>query len=288
MFLVSGPDLVVECCKAGLVGTFPALNQRTTAGFGEWLDEIEGRLAETPGAAPFGVNLVVHKTNTRLKEDLELIVKHRVPLVITSLGAASEVIDAVHSYGGVVFHDVINARFAKKAVDAGVDGLIAVAAGAGGHAGTFNPFALVEEIRSFFDGPLVLGGAITRGRHIAAARMMGADYAYLGSHFIMASESMASDEQKAMMIASNAADIVYTDKVSGIPASFMKASLDAMSGHDAAGQLSLSDEAKAWKTVWSAGQGVGSAREVRPARAMCDDLIREYDASIARLAQDAR
>lgn len=274
MFLISGPDLVVECCRAGLCGTFPALNQRSTAGFDEWLGEIEERLG--PDDAPFGVNLIVHKTNPRVEADLERCVAHKVPLVITSLGAVSDLVDTVHSYGGLVFHDVISRRHAEKAAEAGVDGIIAVCAGAGGHAGTLNPFALVEEIREVFDGPIILSGALTHGRHIAAARMMGADFAYFGSHFIAAAESLASPEQKAMMIASAAKDVTYTDTVTGVCANFLAPSLVAASLSGVHGKMTLSDEAKAWKTVWSAGHGVGATLEIRPARAICKELVGQY------------
>ena len=277
MFLISGPDLVVECCKAGLLGTFPALNQRTTDGFVAWLDEIERRL--DGHAAPYGVNLIVHRTNSRLHTDLDVIVKRKVPLVITSLGTVREVIDAVHGYGGLVFHDVISARHAEKAAKAGADGLIAVAAGAGGHAGTISPFALIDEIRGIFDGALVLAGALSRGRHIAAAELMGADYGYFGSHFIPAAESLAPAEQKAMMVEARAADILHTDKVTGIYANFMKASLAANGLLDAPGHigaLDLEGEARAWKTIWSAGHGVGAIKAVRPARAICEELIADY------------
>jgi nitronate monooxygenase len=280
MFLISGPDMVVECCRAGLLAAFPALNQRTSEGFGLWLEEIERRLAETPGAAPFGVNLIVHRSNPRLAADLERIVAHKAPLVITSLGAVRDVIDAVHGYGGLVFHDVINTRHAEKAVAAGVDGVIAVAAGAGGHGGTLSPFALVYEIRSFFDGSLALAGAMTQGRHIAAAELIGADFGYLGSLFIAAEESMASAEQKAMMVHAHAADIVYTDAITGVNANFLRPSLAAHGLNAASGSerptLDISTEAKAWKTIWSAGQGVGAVRAVRPARQICDDLIADY------------
>jgi len=274
MFLISGPDLVVECCKAGLSGTFPSLNQRTTAGFDEWLCEIEERLA--PEDAPFGVNLIVHKTNPRVEADLERVVAHKVPLVITSLGAVSELVEAVHSYGGIVFHDVISRRHAEKAAEAGVDGIIAVSAGAGGHAGLLSPFALVSEIREFFDGAVILSGALTHGRHIGAAQMMGADFAYFGSHFIAATESMAPPEQKAMMIGASAKDITHTDKVTGVGANFLTPSLAAAVLPDTHGGMSLSDEAKAWKTIWSAGHGVGATREVRPARAIAGELIQQY------------
>jgi nitronate monooxygenase len=277
MFLISGPDLVVECCKAGLLGTFPALNQRTTDGLIQWLDEIERRLEA--GAAPYGVNLIVHRTNSRLDVDLDVIVRRKVPLVITSLGAVREVVDAVHSYGGLVFHDVISARHAEKAASAGVDGLIAVAAGAGGHAGTISPFALVGEIRSFFDGALALAGALSRGQHIAAAELMGADFGYFGSHFIPTRESLAPIEQKQMMVEAGAADILYTDKVTGISANFMRASLAANGLLDAPGHvgaLDLEGEARAWKTIWSAGHGVGAVKTIRPAGAVCEQLIADY------------
>ncbi len=280
MFLVSGVELVTACSQNGVLGTFPTLNARTTDALDSWLGEMGERL----DGKPFGANLIVHKTNPRLKEDLELVVKHKVPLVITSLGAVPDLIDAVHSYGGVVLHDVIAIRHAQKAIEAGADGLIAVAAGAGGHAGTFSPFALTSEIREFFDGPLVLSGCITHGGHVLAARAMGADAGYIGSHFIAAEESMASSGQKDMMIASTAKDIVYTDKVTGVGANFMRASLEAASlpegGH---GEMQLSDEAKAWKTIWSAGHGVGSTHAVRPAADICRDLVAQYTQSLERI-----
>lgn len=274
MFLISGPDLVAECCKAGLSGTFPSLNQRTTAGFDEWLCELEERLG--PDDAPFGVNLIVHKSNPRVEADLERVVAHKVPLVITSLGAVPELVEAVHSYGGIVFHDVISRRHAEKAIEAGVDGIIAVAAGAGGHAGLISPFALLAEIREFWNGALILSGAMSHGRHIAAAQMMGADFGYLGSHFIAAAESMAVPEQKEMMIAASAKDITYTDKVTGVNANFLTPSLAAATLPDSHGQMSLNDEAKAWKTIWSAGHGVGATHAVRPASAIAGQLIEQY------------
>lgn len=278
MFLISGPDLVVECCRAGLLGTFPALNQRTSEGFVAWLDEIERRLE--PGDAPYGVNLIVHRTNSRLDADLKIIVQRKVPLVITSLGAVTDVVDAVHSYGGLVFHDVISARHAEKAVAAGVDGLIAVCAGAGGHAGTLSPFALTAEIRSFFDGALALAGALSTGRHIAAAELMGADFGYFGSLFIPTEESEASSEQKRMMVGARASDIIHTDKVTGVGANFMRESLAAngllteSSNHVSV--MDLEGEARAWKTIWSAGHGVGAIKGIRPARAICEELIADY------------
>lgn len=281
MFLCSGPDLVVEQCKAGISGTFPALNQRTSEGFEDWLKEIQDRLSDDD--APYGVNLIVHPSNPRVQADLELCVKHKVPLIITSLGAVPDLVNAVHSYGGLVFHDVIKRRHAEKAVEAGVDGIIAVAAGAGGHAGTYSPFALVSEIRDFFDGAIILSGSMSHGSHVLAAEAMGADFGYLGSHFIAAAESMAPDGQKDMMIDATAKDITYTDQVTGVGANFLTPSLDAATLHDAPGEMSLNEEAKAWKTIWSAGHGVGAVHEVRPARDLCEQLIAEYAAAKAKI-----
>lgn len=286
MFLVSGPDLVVETCRSGLLGTFPALNQRTSEGYAAWLAEIADRLEET---TPFGVNLIVHKTNTRLERDLAITVEHRVPIVITSLGAAPEVVAAIHSYGGLVFHDVTTLRHAHKAAQAGVDGLIAVCAGAGGHAGLLNPFAFVAEIREFFSKTLILAGSITNGAQIAAAKMMGADLAYLGTRFINTRESLASAAQKEMVLASNAIDAVYTPAITGVPANFLRASLIA-AGIDPEKipsepklNISAESEAKAWKDVWSAGQGVGGIHDILPAAELCQRLIAEYRQAIAEL-----
>lgn len=280
MFLVSGPDLVVEACRSGLIGTFPALNQRTTAGYEEWLNEIETRLAAEASAAPFGVNLIVHKSNPRLSADLEMTVKHKVPLVITSLGAVRDVVDAVHSYGGLVFHDVISQRHAEKAAEAGVDGIIAVCAGAGGHAGTLSPFALVPEVRSIFDGTIVLSGAISTGAHIAAARLIGADMAYLGTRFIATRESLAPQDYKEMIVEATAKDIVYTPAVSGVNANFLRPSL-VRNGRDPnaltpTGPLDMKNEAKVWRDIWSAGQGVGSINDIPPAAELCQRLISDY------------
>ncbi|MGC2662205.1 MAG: nitronate monooxygenase family protein, partial [Bryobacteraceae bacterium] len=261
-------------------------------GYAAWLDEIEERLASIEiatqiPAAPFGVNLIVHKTNARLARDVETTVRHRVPIVITSLGAVRDVVDAVHSYGGLVFHDIINLRHAKKAVDAGVDGLIAVCAGAGGHAGLLNPFAFVAEIRQMFDKILVLSGAITNGRQIAAAQMMGADLAYLGTRFINTRESLAPDGYKQMIVTSKAQDIVLTPAISGVPANFLRASIVA-SGADPDNlqssiklDMSAEAEAKAWRDVWSAGQGVGDIHDCPSAAELCQRLIAEYRAAIA-------
>lgn len=290
MFLTSGPDLVVECCRAGLIGTFPALNQRSTEGFVAWLDEIERRLEEAGNAATYGVNLIVHRSNPRLAADLEQVVRHRVPLVITSLGAVRDVVDAVHSYGGLVFHDVINRRHAEKAAEAGVDGIIAVSAGAGGHAGTWSPFALVSEIASFFSGPIVLSGAMNNGRQIAAARMMGADLAYLGTRFIATREAMVPDAYKEMIVGARAADIVYTPNISGVHANFMRQSI-AAAGLDpdnlpAHAELDMKNEAKAWKTVWSAGHGVGAIDDLPPVAELAQRLVADYRSAMADARRD--
>lgn len=269
MFLISGPKLVTECCKNGIVGTFPALNQRTTEGFEEWVVEIKGELAKFERetgkkAAPFGVNLIVHDSNPRLMADLQICIKHKVPLIITSLGAVSKLVDAVHSYGGLVFHDVIKKRHAQKAAGAGVDGLILVAAGAGGHAGTINPMPFVAEIRKFYDKTILLSGCISTGRDIASAMQMGADLAYMGTRFINVQESKAPDAYRQMIIDSGASDIVYTAAISGVSANFLGPSLESMGITEeqlkATGKVDfgkeLDTEAKAWKTIWSAGQGV--------------------------------
>jgi nitronate monooxygenase len=291
MFLVSGPDLVVETCRSGVMGTFPALNQRTSEGYAAWLDEIRERLSRIETASPFGINLIVHKTNERLRRDIEITVQHRVPIVITSLGAVRDVVDAIHSYGGLVFHDVINLRHAQKAAEAGVDGLIAVCAGAGGHAGLLNPFAFVAEIRQIFDKTVILSGAITHGRQIAAAQLMGADLAYLGTRFINTRESLAPAGYKQMILASTAKDIVYTPAISGVHANFLRASIVA-AGSDpdnlqSSVKLSISseDEAKAWKDVWSAGQGVGDIQDILPAAELCRRLIAEYRQAIDGLLE---
>lgn len=290
MFLTSGPDLVLACCRAGVIGTFPALNARTTEGYGDWLDTIEAGLAGRQAAAAFGVNLIVHRTNPRLDADLAMTVRHRVPLVITSLGAVPDLVAAVHGYGGVVFHDVINLRHARKAAEAGVDGLIAVCAGAGGHAGTLNPFALVAEIRQFFAGTVIVAGAINTGAQVAAARAMGADFAYLGSRFIATREAMVPEAQKAMMVGAMAADVVHTAAISGVPANFLRPSI-AAAGLDpdnlpTGARLDMAAEAKVWKTIWSAGQGVGGIADVPPAADLCARLAAEYRAACAAMAAD--
>jgi nitronate monooxygenase len=288
MFLVSGPDLVVETCNAGVLGTFPALNQRTTPGFADWLAEIAGRLA--PDAAPYGVNLVVHRSNPRLEADLAEVVRHRVPLVITSLGAVPDLVAAVRGYGGLVFHDVISRRHAEKAAEAGVDGLIGVAAGAGGHAGAISPFALMDELRQVFGGTLILSGAMNTGAQIAAARLMGADLAYLGTRFIATREAMAPEAYKHMVVESRMADVVYTPAISGVNANFLAPSIRA-AGLDPAnlpphGALDLESEAKAWSRIWSAGQGVGGIADVPGAADLCARLIAEYRAAMRAACAD--
>lgn len=284
MFLVSGPDLVVETCNAGMIGTFPSLNQRTTEGYREWLHDIKSRLA--PEAAAYGVNHIVHPTNARLMADLEVTVAEQVPLVITSLGAVRDLVDAVHGYGGVVFHDIANVRHAKKAAQAGVDGLILVANGAGGHAGVVNPFALVEEVRGFFDGTIILSGCLSTGRDVAAALMMGADFAYMGTRFIATTESEAQGHYKEMIVEAGSMDITYTPAVSGIPANFLTPSL-VENGIDPKSlpehKLDMGEEAKAWKTVWSAGQGAGAIHDVLPTGELAARLKQEYRDATQRM-----
>ena len=297
MFLVSNPQLVLACCNNGVVGSFPALNLRDSETFRGWLDEIEAGLHAD--AAPYAVNLIVHNTNPRLQADLAICVEKRVPIVITSLGAVQEVIDAVHSYGGLVFHDVTTRRHAEKAAQAGVDGLIAVAAGAGGHAGTWSPFALIAEIRQFFDKTLLLAGCLNHGHEILAAQLLGADLAYFGTRFIATQESHAGDAYKQMLLDAQAADIIHTPAVSGIPASFMRQSLQA-AGYDLQalqnkGEVNygeklkpMNEEAKAWKTVWSAGQGVGTISDLPPTAELIARLDAEYRAALQNSQQLAQ
>ncbi|MCM4150525.1 nitronate monooxygenase [Arenibacter sp. N53] len=293
MFLISGPQLVIECCKNGIVGTFPALNQRTTEGFEEWLMEIKTELkryeAETgKKAAPYGVNLIVHPTNPRLEADLKICIKHKVPLIITSLGAVAQVVDAIHSYGGLVFHDIIKKRHAEKAAEAGVDGLILVAAGAGGHAGTINPMSLIAEIKKFYNKTILLSGCISTGRDIASALQMGADLAYMGTRFINTKESRAPEEYRKMIIDSGASDVVYTSAISGVHANFLGASLKAagITEEDLKKDRKidfgkeLNTEAKAWKTIWSAGQGVTTIDNVEPVSALVANLKSEFKSAI--------
>jgi nitronate monooxygenase len=299
MFLISAPKLVIETCRNGVIGAFPALNQRTTEGFGAWLTEIEDNLAafeKDSGrkAAPYGVNLIVHKSNPRVQADLEVIVRHRTPLVITSLGAVAELVEAVQAYGGVVLHDVTNMRHARSAMRANVDGLILVCKGAGGHAGLLNPFAFLPEIRAEFDGTILMSGCISDGRGIAAAKAMGTDLAYLGTRFINTRESQAPADFQDMINAAHAADIVYTPAISGVPGSFLRQSIER-SGLDP-DNLAIKpdidfgkelqppkDEQKAWSKVWSAGQGVGSINDAPPASELIARLKTEYDEALAGL-----
>lgn len=285
MFILSQPDLVIAQCRAGIVGAFPSLNARPSGTFEGWLRQLGAALTERD--APFAVNLIVHKSNTRLDEDLALCVQYRVPIVITSLGAQERVNEAIHSYGGVVLHDVINNGFARKAIDKGADGLIAVAAGAGGHAGTLSPFALVQEIRQWFDGPLALSGAIATGRSIAAARMMGADLAYMGSPFIATTEANADAAYKQMIVDSSAGDIVYSDVFTGVHGNYLRPSIVA-SGMDPDNLpkamemdfATIAGDKKAWRDVWGCGQGIGAIRKVQPAADFIAQLRREYRAAI--------
>ena len=290
MFLVSGPELVIAQCKAGIVGAFPALNARPIAQLDEWLAQIRESLG--PNDAPFAVNLIVHRTNSRVEEELALVEKHRVPLIITSLGAREDVIQAVKGYGGTVLHDIISLVHAHKAADKGVDGLIAVAHGAGGHAGRLSPFALVQEIRAWWTGPLVLSGAIATGDAILAAQAMGADLAYLGSPFIATDESRAQQGYKEMIIASSATDIVYTKAFSGVHGNYLVPSVlaagyavDELDHLDKKMDMEARDldTAKAWRDIWSAGQGVGAVKEIVPVATLVGRLEREYRAARERL-----
>ncbi|MGZ8346909.1 MAG: NAD(P)H-dependent flavin oxidoreductase [Allosphingosinicella sp.] len=294
LFIVSNPDLVIAQCKAGIVGSFPALNARPQPLLDEWLHRITEELAawdrdhpDTP-AAPFAVNQIVHKSNTRLQEDMASCAKWKVPIVITSLGAIAELNQAVHGWGGITLHDIINDRFAHKAIDKGADGIIAVATGAGGHAGRLSPFALIQEIRTWFDGPLILSGAIATGRAILAAQAMGADLGYLGSAFIATDEANAAEAYKQAIVDGRAEDIVYSSLFTGVHGNYLKASIVA-AGLDpenlAEGDISTMDfatgtsKAKAWKDIWGSGQGIGALHEVMPAGDFVARLQAEYRAA---------
>lgn len=293
-FIVSNPELVIAQCTSGIVGAFPALNARPQTLLDDWLFRIKDELAawddahpEAP-SAPFAVNQIVHKTNERLAEDVAACVKHKAPIVITSLGANPEVNDAIHSYGGIILHDVINITYAKKALEKGADGLIAVCAGAGGHAGGLSPFALVHEIREFFDGPLLLSGAIASGSGILAAQAMGADLAYMGSAFIATTEANAPDAYKQMIVDSRAEDIVYSNLFTGVLGNYLKGSIvaagldpDNLSQADKSAMSFAkgSSKTKAWKDIWGAGQGVGAVHDVLPAADLIARMKREYDAA---------
>ena len=296
MFLVSGPELVIAACRSGVIGAFPALNRRSTEEYEEWLEQIgqgieDGPVEGVAEVAPYAVNLIVHRSNPRLNADLEVTVRHRVPVVITSLGAVHDVVAAVQSYGGIVLHDVTSARHGEKALKAGVDGLIAVAAGAGGHGGTLNPFALVGELRRLTDKLIALGGAVSTGGHIAAALAMGADLACAGTRFIATQESMASPAYKAMLLEAAADDIVYTPKISGIHANFIAQSirdngldLATLPAHDVVDmETELNQKDLAWKDIWSAGHGVGLIRDIPTVAELCARLRTEYRETIDRL-----
>lgn len=291
MFIISQPDLVIAQCRAGVVGAFPSLNARAPGLFEQWLQRLTSELTDRD--APFAVNLIVHRSNTRLDEDLALCVKYRVPVVITSLGAQERVNEAVHSYGGIVLHDVINTIFARKAIDKGADGLIAVAAGAGGHAGTLSPFALMQEIRAWFDGPLALSGAIATGRAIAAAQMLGADFAYMGSPFIATQEANADTAYKQMIVDSSAQDIVYSDVFTGVHGNYLRPSIVA-AGLDPDQLPKAADmdfatlaggEKKAWRDVWGCGQGIGAIDSVQPAADFIAKLSAEYGGALKTFQQ---
>ena len=300
LFIISTPDLVIAQCKAGIVGAFPALNARPAGMLDQWLDRIEAELAAWDAAhpdrpsAPFAVNQIVHKSNTRLEEDIAVCTRHKVPVVITSLGAQPALNEAVHSYGGLVFHDVINQRFAHKAIEKGADGLILVAAGAGGHAGRQSPFALVQETRAWFKGPVALAGSIATGDAVLAAEAMGADYGYIGSAFMATREANASDPHKQAVVDNGAEDIVYTNLFTGVHGNYLKPSI-VNAGLDP-DNLPVSDpskmnfgsggttEKKVWKDIWGCGQGIGAIHEVASAGDYVARLVAEYKAARARLA----
>lgn len=298
LFIISHPELVLAQCKAGVVGSFPALNARPEAQLDEWLAQMTEELADYNAknpdkpAAPFAVNQIVHRSNARLEHDLMMCVKYKVPIVISSLGAVPEVNEAIHSYGGIVLHDIINNRHANSAIRKGADGLIAVAAGAGGHAGPLSPFALIQEIREWFDGPLLLSGSIATGDAVLSAQAMGADMAYIGTPFIATPEARAVDDYKQMIVDSSAKDIVYSNYFTGIPGNYLKPSI-ANSGMDPE-NLPEADPSKmnfdgdkagpkAWKEIWGSGQGIGAVKEVQPVSELVDRLEREYTAAKTRI-----
>lgn len=298
LFIISNPDLVIEQCKAGIVGSFPALNARPAEQLREWLDKITTELAEydakNPDApsAPFAVNQIVHRSNDRLQHDLEMCVEFKVPLVITSLGARPELNEAIHSYGGMVFHDVIDQTFARKAIEKGADGLVLVAAGAGGHAGQQSPFALVRETRAWFDGPIALSGSIAHGGSILAAQAMGADFAYIGSPFIATEEARADQAYKEMIRDSAADDIVYSNLFTGVWGNYLKPSIERagmdpnaleVSSPDAMNFGSSSEKPKAWKEIWGSGQGIGAIDEILPAGKLVEKFGKQYAEAKANL-----
>ena len=293
MFIAGNPKLVIEQCKAGIVGSFPALNARPKEALDDWLSEIDTTLASFPDAAPYAVNQIVHKSNDRLDYDLEACIRHKVPITITSLRAPNDVIPVIHAYGGIVLHDVINVRHAEKALEAGVDGLILVCAGAGGHAGTLSPFALIGEVRRFFDGPIVLSGAIASGNAILAALAGGADLAYIGTRFLATPEASVPDRYKQEILRSAAGDIVYTDFFSGVHGNYLKhsviaAGFDPLNLPKAGKKMNFGTgsgaEKKVWRDIWSAGQGVGQIDAVVPVADVVEQLVREYTAARQRLS----
>jgi nitronate monooxygenase len=295
LFIISNPALVSAVCRAGMLAAFPSLNARPVSLLDEWLAELTQDQADAPDSAPFAVNLIVHKSNDRLEQDLALCVRYQVPLIITSLGARTEVNDAVHGYGGIVLHDVINNGFAHKAIDKGADGLIAVASGAGGHAGRLSPFALIQEIRAWFAGPLALSGAIATGGAILAARAMGADLAYIGSPFIATEEANASAAYKQAVVDGSAEDIVYTNLFTGVHGNYLRPSIvaaglnpDALPEADASKMnFGGGAGAKAWRDIWGCGQGIGAVRDIVPAAERVARLAHEYATARRRLGETA-
>jgi len=297
LFIISNPKLVIEQCKAGVVGSMPALNARPAELLDEWLNEITTELAaynranpDKP-AAPFAINQIVHKSNERLEHDMQVCAKYKVPIIITSLGAREDVNNAVHAWGGIVLHDIINNKFAHKAIEKGADGLIAVAAGAGGHAGVKSPFALIQEIREWFDGPVALSGSIATGDAVLAAKACGADFAYIGSAFIATDEARASDAYKQMIVDSNSDDIVYSNLFTGVHGNYLRGSIvaagmdpDKLPESDPSAMNFGGSGAKAWKEIWGSGQGIGAVREVLPTAQLVARLKREYLTARERLA----
>jgi len=297
LFIISNPKLVIAQCTAGVVGSMPALNARPASQLDEWLHEITEALAawdrdhpDQP-AAPYAINQIVHKSNDRLEHDMEVCAKYRVPLVITSLGARVDVNEAVHRWGGIVMHDIINNAFARKAIEKGADGLIAVAAGAGGHAGVKSPFALIQEIREWFDGPLALSGSMATGGAVLAAQAMGADFAYIGSAFIATDEARASAEYKQCIVDSNSDDIVYSNLFTGVHGNYLKPSVrsagldpENLPESDPTKMNFGGDAKKAWKDIWGCGQGIGAVKAVVPTHTLVERLAQEYEAARARLA----
>ena len=298
LFLISGPKLVIECCKKGIVGTFPALNQRTSEGFEEWVVEIKEELSKFENEtgikpAPFGVNLIVHPSNIRVKADLDICVKHKVPLIITSLGAVPDIVNAIHSYGGLVYHDIIKKRHAEKAAEANVDGLVLVTAGAGGHAGALSPFALVQEIREWFDGPLLLSGSIANGNAILASVAAGADLAYIGTPFIATSEANAVEAYKKAIVDGSSDDIILSNLFTGVNGNYLKPSI-VSAGLDPSdlpesdpSQMNFSSSgdstSKAWKDIWGSGQGISVIKSVVSTKNLVDRLGDEYRSARLRI-----